>query len=109
MLSQPERDALKAQAKGLHMTPSALMRQAIQQKLAQSQAGPGASPRSTSAGAAGHSVMPIVVDLANALVALGHTVCVLEKHLTRRRREHAKALLAQTVLDLKILTRRLGC
>ena len=109
-LSQHERDALKALAKALHMTPSALMRLAIQQKLAQGQAGPGASIQSSSVGGAGHSAMlPMVVDLANALTSLGYVVCQLETRLTRLRRVHARDLLSQAVLDLQALARRLGC
>ena len=48
-LSQPEREALKAAAAGLHMSTSALIRQAIQQKLAQSQDALGSSLQNFSA------------------------------------------------------------
>ena len=53
--------------------------------------------------------MPTVVTMGNSLSTLAYAVFQLETRLTRRRRAHVRALLAQAVLDLQDLKRGLAC
>lgn len=104
-LTADEKIALKALAERRHVSSSDLLRQGLRKVLAED---PGTAPPSIGIldGVYGTTIRDDVVALANALIALGFVVGVLDHHMTRRRREHARAVLADTMRQLQKLT---GC
>ena len=104
-LTEDEKAALKALAEKRHVSSSDLLRQGLRKVLAED---PAVAPPSIGIldGVYGATIRDDVVALANALVALGFVVGVLEHHMTRRRREHARAMLADT---MGLLQRVTGC
>lgn len=106
-LTQEEREALKVMAKRRNRSPSALMREGVRLVL-------GASPESGPSigivdGVFSSTVTDDLVTLANQLVALGYVISILDQHLTRRRREHARLLLRDTVGSLEKIAGAFRC
>lgn len=108
-LTPSEVEAVKALALSRKQSTSSVMRDAIRRALADSKAVAPGSHGGLVEGVFSETIRDDVVELSNHLVALAFAVAMLDQHVTRRRRSHARMLIEQTVSRLQQIAGGVAC
>lgn len=102
-LSEYEMRNLKAEAKRRHCARSALIRTAIQQMLVSS------SQDFSSSNAQKHMRTDELTEMSNLVMRLAYAAASLEVRITRRRRDHVRLLISETMTCLQRLSGMYKC
>jgi hypothetical protein len=107
-LTVDECNALKLMAIKRKVSKSDLLRHGVRHVLASD---PNIAPPSIGIvdGVYGATIHDDVVALANSLASLSYVVGLLEQHISRGRRQHARAMLCDTIGQLEAVAGRLSC
>ncbi|PUE55668.1 hypothetical protein B9Z37_03760 [Limnohabitans parvus II-B4] len=102
-LTEDEIRNLKAEAKRRHCARSALIRTAIQQMLGNS------SHQLTMSNAQKHMRTEELAEMSNLVMRLAYAAASLEVRITRRRRDHVRLLISETMTCLQRLSGMYKC
>lgn len=108
-LTPAELEAVKALALSRKQSTSSVMRDAIRRALADSKTVAPGSYGGIVEGIFSETIREDVVELANHLVALAFAVAMLDQHVTRRRRSHARLLIEKSLSRLQTIAGGITC